>query len=61
MAGQFVSEAGVKAHEADDFILYDTTTGNLYYDADGAGAGAAVQFATVIGHPTLTCLDFSIT
>jgi Ca2+-binding RTX toxin-like protein len=27
-------------------LIYDTTADNLYYDADGSGAGAAVQFAT---------------
>ena len=55
--GSFVSGAGAVAHDANDYILYDTATGNLYYDADGNGAGAAVQFATLTGHPTLTATD----
>ena len=60
-AGLFVAEAGATAHQSDDYILYDTNTGNLYYDADGSGAGAAVQFATIIGHPAVSNTDFFVT
>lgn len=38
---------GTVAQNTDQRILYDPTTGALYYDADGDGAAAAVQFATV--------------
>ncbi len=55
----FIAGNGV-AVDANDHILYNTTTGKLYYDADGNGAGAAVQFATLIGQPTLTASDFVI-
>jgi hypothetical protein len=34
-------------------FLYDTASGSLYYYADGSGVKAAVQFATLTGHPTL--------
>ena len=39
---------GKAAADADDRIIYDPTTGNLYFDADGSGAGAAVQFAILV-------------
>jgi VCBS repeat-containing protein len=46
-AANFASNAGGNATDANDYILYDTATGNLYYDADGNGAGAKVLFATL--------------
>jgi Ca2+-binding RTX toxin-like protein len=52
--------AGAAAHDADDRIVYDQATGALYYDADGNGAGAAVQFATVINQPIVTASDFIV-
>ena len=62
-SGQFWSGAGVvTAHDADDRIIYNTTTGALYYDADGTGSSAAVQIA-IIGtstHPALAYSDISI-
>jgi Ca2+-binding RTX toxin-like protein len=39
---------GANALDADDFILFDRTTGNLFYDVDGSGAGAKVLFAKLI-------------
>jgi Ca2+-binding RTX toxin-like protein len=36
---------GTSAADADDRIIYDKASGALYYDADGSGAGAQVQFA----------------
>jgi serralysin len=56
--GAFVN--GTAAQDADDRILYDSTTGNLFYDADGNGAGAAVLFATLQGHPTLVATDIAV-
>jgi Ca2+-binding RTX toxin-like protein len=46
-AGNLVVGAGATAQDKDDYLIYDTTTGLLYYDADGNGSGAAVAFAKV--------------
>ncbi|MBL8367611.1 MAG: calcium-binding protein, partial [Candidatus Accumulibacter sp.] len=52
---------GAVAVDADDYIIYDGATGALYYDADGNGVAAAVQFAALSGAPTLTHADFLVT
>jgi Ca2+-binding RTX toxin-like protein len=61
-AANFVSAAAdVEALDPNDFILYDTMTGALYYDTDGSGAGVAVQFAVLTGSPDgLAASDFTI-
>lgn len=43
--GRFVSGAGAVALDADDRFIFNTTTKVLSYDADGNGAGLAVQLA----------------
>ena len=53
------SKAGV-AHDADDRIVYDTDSGALFYDADGAGQGAAVQFARLSKNLNVSAADFVI-
>ncbi|MBK8577240.1 MAG: calcium-binding protein [Candidatus Accumulibacter sp.] len=62
-AGSFRAGAGfTSAADANDYLIYNTTTGNLYYDADGSGAAStAVLFATLDTHPVLTSLDFMVT
>jgi len=54
--------AGVTAAtDANDHLLYNATTGALYYDADGSGsASAAIQFATLGTGLALTASDFVI-
>ena len=48
------------AGDSNDYLIYNTTTGTLSYDADGNGAGAAVAFVTLLGNPALTSTDFTI-
>jgi Ca2+-binding RTX toxin-like protein len=57
----FWSGAGVNtAHDATDRFIYNTSTGALWYDADGTGATAAVQVAVLTGAPALAFSDFLI-
>ena len=51
---------GTSAQDADDRIIYDAATGQLYYDADGSGSGAQVLFATLNANLSLTASDFTV-
>jgi Ca2+-binding RTX toxin-like protein len=48
------------ALDADDRIIYDTTTGALSFDPDGSGAQAATQFATLSNLAAISHTDFII-
>jgi Ca2+-binding RTX toxin-like protein len=52
--------AFVTADAAFAQIVYDQGTGALSYDADGTGAGAAVQFAILASTPELTAAVFTV-
>ncbi|MFN0195002.1 MAG: calcium-binding protein [Aestuariivirga sp.] len=51
---------GAAAADADDRIIYDSTTGFVYYDADGTGAVAQVQFAELPLGLALTNADIYV-
>jgi Ca2+-binding RTX toxin-like protein len=51
---------GAAAADANDYIVYNQTTGALFYDSNGSGAGGAIQFATLTNKPTLTASDFVV-
>ena len=55
-ADQFV--IGTSAQDASDRIIYNSSTGALFYDNDGIGGNAQVQFAELSRGLALTNLDF---
>ncbi|KQT61510.1 hypothetical protein ASG52_01070 [Methylobacterium sp. Leaf456] len=46
--------------DADDRILYDKAMGALFYDADGSGSKAAVQFAILDNKAAIAAADFFV-
>jgi hypothetical protein len=56
----FRAGAHVTAQDGNDHILYDTTTGSLYYDPDGAGFDSALLVATLTGAPALAATDILV-
>ena len=51
---------GDAATDANDYVIYNKTTGILSYDADGNEPGSAIQIALISGHPALTIADFHV-
>ncbi len=58
----FRASSGGTALDSNDYILFDTATGKVYYDADGNGAAGAVHFLTLVGISSgVTASEFSVT
>ena len=57
-AAAFFQSVDGSAHDASDRILYSTGDGALSYDADGNGAGAAIQIASLTAGLDLTEANF---
>jgi len=58
---RFAAGAGfTSGRDASDRVIYDSSTGNLYYDADGSGASAAQLVATLQGVPALAATDIAV-
>ena len=55
-AGNFV--LGTKALDSNDRLIYDRTSGKLFYDADGSGRDAPLQIATLTNLAALHHDDF---
>jgi Ca2+-binding RTX toxin-like protein len=53
-------KAAAKAIDGNDHIIYDRTTGKLFYDMDGNGTAAQVHFATIDNKVALTAADFIV-
>jgi len=57
-AAHFV--AGTAAGDSNDRFIYQKSTGNLWYDADGSGAGAKTLVAELADGTALTAADIFI-
>jgi Ca2+-binding RTX toxin-like protein len=55
----FLAGVGAVATTANQHIIFDTATGALYYDLDGSGAGAQIEFAN-IGVRSVVASDFLV-
>jgi Ca2+-binding RTX toxin-like protein len=51
---------GTKAMTTSQHLIYNSATGNLWYDADGSGKAAAVLIAVLDNHATLTYADLAV-
>ncbi len=51
---------GKQAADAGDRLIYDSTSGALYYDPDGTGSQAQIKIAILDGHPTLDASDILV-
>ena len=51
---------GTAAADAEDRIIYNSANGNLFYDANGTGAGGLMQFAKLGAGLALTNTDFVV-
>jgi Ca2+-binding RTX toxin-like protein len=51
---------GGAATTADQHIIYQQSTGNLFYDPDGVGGQAQVQIAVLSTRPVLTAASFTL-
>ncbi len=59
--GAFRSGAGVTGGtDADDRIIFNTTSKKIFYDADGSGGVAAVEIGAVGSGVTLSYSDFIV-
>ncbi|WP_442579141.1 beta strand repeat-containing protein [Mesorhizobium sp. ASY16-5R] len=59
-ASQFVANASGTAADANDRIIYETDTGNLFYDTNGNAVGGSTLFAVVGAGLGITNADFLI-
>jgi|GEM_PF-2732968 len=60
-SGYFHAGAGfTHGMDSNDRLIYNSTDGSLYYDADGSGSGAAIKIAQLDAQLNLTANDFMV-
>ncbi|MCT7662921.1 calcium-binding protein [Shinella kummerowiae] len=59
-SGDFRSNDTGLAEDANDHIIFEKDTGELYYDADGTGAASGILFARVTAGLSLAHADFFV-
>jgi Ca2+-binding RTX toxin-like protein len=59
-AAQFRANSAGVAGDADDRIIYETDTGNLFFDSNGNAAGGSIQFAVLDAGLALNNQDFLV-
>jgi serralysin len=58
---RFRAGAGITTgQDGDDRLIYNTSTGSLYYDADGSGSGGSLLVVTLQGNLTFAASDITI-
>jgi hypothetical protein len=57
---RFKANSSGTATDTNDQVVFNTSTGQLYYDADGSGGGAAQLFATVQAGATVAATDIVV-
>jgi Ca2+-binding RTX toxin-like protein len=56
----FSSGKGLTSSKNSSVFVYDTSNGNLYFDADGSSSGKGLLIVTLTGKPTLSANDFKV-
>jgi serralysin len=59
-AGQFLEGNFPSGQDHNDHIIYNNVTGAVYYDRDGSGAAASVEFAVISPGLAVTNHDFFV-
>ena len=54
----FRSNTTGRARDSNDYLVYETDTGKLFYDANGNAAGGSVQIASLQPNLELTSADY---
>ena len=56
----YAARGATAAHDDTDRVIYDTSSGRLYYDPDGTGPAPVLIMATLQGAPALAATDFTV-